>query len=112
MQAVGKANNIGNKGLTYARSYGASGLRASARSFETLRGDIFTCQYAAEVLKTAQPLPLLKGAIVRMTEIASYIFTEENMEFAVHGSPKKFDLLQLKLELLCNSLKNNNSRYA
>lgn len=53
MQAVSKANNIGNKGLQYARSYSASGLKASARSYEMLRGDIFTCQYAAEVLKTA-----------------------------------------------------------
>ena len=43
MEAVSKANNIGNKGLQYARSYSASGLRASSRSFESLRGDIFLC---------------------------------------------------------------------
>jgi Zn-dependent M16 (insulinase) family peptidase len=47
-----------------------------------------------------------------MTEIASFIFREENLEFAIHGSPKKFDLIQMKLELLLNSIKNNNSRYA
>lgn len=43
MRAVHKANNIGNNGLQYAKSYSSSGLRASARSFETLRGDIFMC---------------------------------------------------------------------
>lgn len=46
-----------------------------------------------------------------MTEIASYIFREENLEFSVHGSRKKFDLIQLKLELLLNSIKNDNSRF-
>lgn len=46
-----------------------------------------------------------------MTEIASYVFREENLEFSVHGSKKKFELIQLKLELLMNSLKNENSRY-
>lgn len=46
-----------------------------------------------------------------MTEIASYVFREENLEFSVHGSQKKFALIQLKLELLLNALKNENSRY-
>lgn len=46
-----------------------------------------------------------------MTEIASYVFREENLEFAVHGSKAKFPLIKLKLELLLNSIKNNNSRY-
>ena len=112
MESVNKANNIGNKGLQYARSYSASGLKAYARSYEDLRNDIFFCQYAATVLKTAQPLPLLKDAILNMTEIASYIFREENLEFAIHGSPKKFDVIQMKLELMLNSIKNNNSRYS
>jgi hypothetical protein len=56
-------------------------------------------------------MPMLKDAILNMTEIASYIFREENLEFAVHGSPKKFELIQMKLELLLNAVKNNNSRY-
>ena len=63
------------------------------------------------MLKTAQPLPLLKDAIHQMSEIASYVFTEENMEFAVHGNAKKFDVIQMKLELLLNALKNENSNY-
>lgn len=53
----------------------------------------------------------MKDAIYQMTEIASYIFREENLEFSVHGSRKKFDLIQLKLELLLNSIKNDNSRF-
>ena len=47
MESINKANNIGNQGLQYARSYSASGLKAYARSFEKLRSDIFFCQYAA-----------------------------------------------------------------
>lgn len=43
MESVNKANNIGNKGLQYARSYSASGLKAYARSYEDLRNDIFFC---------------------------------------------------------------------
>jgi len=93
MESINKANNIGNQGLQYARSYSASGLKAYARSFEKLRSDIFFCQYAAQVLGTSQPLPLLKDAILYMTEIASYIFREENLEFAVHGKKGKFDLI-------------------
>ena len=46
-----------------------------------------------------------------MTEIASYIFREENIEFSVHGNKKKFELIKLKLDLLLNALKNENSRY-
>ena len=57
MESINKANNIGNRGLQYATSYGSSGLRAHARSFESLRSDIFFCQYAAEILKTTNPLP-------------------------------------------------------
>lgn len=53
MGSINKANNIGNKGLAYAGSYSASGLKAYARSFEGLRSDIFFCQYAAQVLGTA-----------------------------------------------------------
>lgn len=33
------------------------------------------------------------------------------MEIAVHGNKKKFQLLQMKLELLLNQIKNENSRY-
>jgi hypothetical protein len=54
---------------------------------------------------------MLKDAIHSMTEIASHVFREENLEIAVHGSKDKFDLVQLKLELLLNSIKNENSRY-
>ena len=46
-----------------------------------------------------------------MTEIASYIFREENIEFSVHGNQKKFSLIKLKLEMLMNSMKNENSRF-
>jgi len=63
------------------------------------------------VLKTAQPLPLLKDAIHRMTDIASHLFREENMEIAIHGSKSKFPLIQMKVELLLNAIKNQNSRY-
>ena len=111
MESINKANNIGNKGLEYASSYAQSGIKAFARSFESLRSDVFFCQYAAEVLKTANPLPILKDAIINMTEIASYIFREENIEFSVHGNQKKFSLIKLKLEMLMNSMKNENSRF-
>lgn len=111
MESINKANNIGNRGLEYASSYAQSGIKAFARSFESLRSDVFFCQYAAEVLKTSSPLPILKDAIIHMTDIASYLFREENIEFSVHGNQKKFPLIKLKLELLLNSLKNENSRF-
>jgi Zn-dependent M16 (insulinase) family peptidase len=47
-----------------------------------------------------------------MTEIASHLFREENLEIAIHGNPAKFPLIQMKLELLLNALKNENSRYS
>lgn len=111
MESISKANNIGNRGLQYARSYAASGLKAHARSFESLRRDIFFCQYAAEVLKTTQPKPMLSNAIGHMTDIAAHIFTEENLEIAVHGNASKFPLIQMKIEMMLNALKNHNSMY-
>jgi len=47
-----------------------------------------------------------------MTEIASHIFREENLEIAIHGTKSKFPKIQLKIELLLNTLKNSNSRYS
>lgn len=46
-----------------------------------------------------------------MTEIAAHVFREENLEIAVHGSKSKFNLIELKLEMLFNALKNENSLY-
>lgn len=46
MESVNKAQNMGNKGLDYGRSYSNSGLKAFAKSFELLNSDIFFCQYA------------------------------------------------------------------
>ena len=86
MGSISKANNIGANGLRYAMSYSSSGLKAFARSYETLRRDIFFCQYSANMLNTSQPLPLLTDAIQTMTEIASFIFREENLEISVHGN--------------------------
>ena len=64
------------------------------------------------MLNTSSPLPILNDAIQNMTEIASHIFREENLEIAIHGNKDKFDLIQLKLEMLLNSMKNENSRYS
>lgn len=69
-------------------------MKAFARSFETLRSDIFFCQYAAEILKTSNPLSVLKDAIYQMTEIASYVFREENLEIAIHGNKNRFELIK------------------
>jgi hypothetical protein len=46
MEAVSKAQNMGNKGLEYGRSYSSGGLKAFAKSYETLNSDIFFCQFA------------------------------------------------------------------
>jgi hypothetical protein len=72
---------------------------------------VFFCQYAAEILKTSNPLPILKDAIYNLSEIASFVFREENMEVAVHGSKTKFPLIELKLEMMMNQIKNENSRW-
>ena len=43
MESVTKANNMGNNGLEYGRSYCNGGLKAFAKSFEALNSDIFFC---------------------------------------------------------------------
>ena len=48
---------------------------------------------------------------MHLTEIASYVFTEENIEFAVHGNKAKFELILMKLEMLVNNIRNQNSRF-
>lgn len=111
MESVDKAANMGNKGLEYGRSYSNSGLKAFAKSFEHLNSDIFFCQFAQQILSTSDPTSILRDAVIHLTEIASYVFTEHNIEFAVHGNKNKFELLMLKLELLVNSMSKNNSRF-
>ena len=69
MGSINKSNNIGNKGLEYATSYGCSGLRAHARSFESLRSDMFFCQYASKVKELESPA-ILDDAIQIMKEIS------------------------------------------
>lgn len=46
-----------------------------------------------------------------MTDIASFVFRQENLEFCVHGNRKKFAIIEAKLELLVNAIKNDNSRF-
>jgi len=77
--SIGLANNIGNRGLQYARSYSASGIKQHARSFESLENDIFLSQFGKKDDD-------IKEAIEKMAEIASYLLREENLEIAVHGS--------------------------
>lgn len=103
---------MGNKGLQYGRSYANSGLRAHAKSYEELNSDIFFCQFAQEILSTTQPKAVIHDAVIHMTEIASHVFTEQNLEFAVHGNKRKFELIKMKLELLLNKIKNENSRFS
>jgi Zn-dependent M16 (insulinase) family peptidase len=103
---------MGNKGLEYGRSYANSGLKAFAKSFEELNSNIFFCQYAQELLSTSKPHDLLRDAIINLTHIASYVFTEQNLEFAIHSKKEKFNLIQMKLEMLLNQIKNENSRYS
>ena len=50
-------------------------------------------------------------AVINLTEIASYAFRQENIEFAVHSNKSKFNLIALKLELLLYNIKNEYSRY-
>lgn len=93
-------------------SYSNSGLRAHCKSFEALNSDMFFCQLGQEMLKTTNPRPVIQDAVMNLTEIASYLFREESLEFAVHGSQSKFSLIEFKLEMLLNQMKNNNSRYS
>lgn len=79
MESVSKAQNIGNHGLEYAKSYANSGLRAHAKSFEQLNGDMFFCQFAQEILSTTNPRPVIMDSVINLTEIASYLFREDNM---------------------------------
>lgn len=55
---------------------------------------------------------MLSNAIEHMTDIAAHIFTEENLEIAVHGNASKFPLIQMKIEMMLNALKNHNSMYS
>jgi len=52
---------------------------------------MFLCQFAAKALNDTGSQPLLNDAIIKMSDIASYIFCEENLEIAVHGGREQFD---------------------
>jgi Zn-dependent M16 (insulinase) family peptidase len=97
--AIGLANNLGNRGLQYARSYSASALKPHARAFESLENDIFLCQFVKK-----DEGEMMKEAIEKMGEIASYVLREENMEIAVHGSTNQFADIQSHLESLLKSM--------
>ena len=45
-------------------------------------------------------------AIINLTDIASFAFREENLEFAIHSKKNKFNLIAMKLELLLYNMKN------
>ena len=71
---------------------------------------MFFCQFAQQILGNTNPLPLIQDVIINRTEIASYLFREENIEFAIHGNKKKAKLMEMKLEMMLNQMKNENSR--
>jgi Zn-dependent M16 (insulinase) family peptidase len=112
MGSVNKANSIGSDGLRYGMSYAQSGLRSHAALYEDLKSDIFFCQFAAEVLKTSDPAGILNDAIYHLTDIASYAFNKDTIAISVHGKKDKFDLIQVKIEMMLNQIKNENSRYS
>ena len=107
--SVAIANNIGNNSLNYGISYANSGLRRYALNSESLTSDLFTCQLGTEVLKTSNPKVIYNDLIINLTELASHLFREENMSFAVTGDQKGFELMNLKLEMLVNAIRNDNS---
>lgn len=109
MSSVEKANELGNKSLEYGLSYADSGIKNYALQYEKLRGDIFYCQLASEILKTSNPSEILDDLIFNLTDIASYIFTKENIEISVTGDKKNFPLVEAEIELLLNKIKYNNS---
>ena len=93
MGSINKSNGIGNKGLEYATSYGTSGLRAHAWSYESLRSDMFFVQYANRV-KESESDAIVADAIDSMQQISQYLFRDGNIEFAVHTDSKKFDKVE------------------
>ena len=103
------ANNIGNNSLNYGISYANSGLRKYALNSESLTSDLFTCQLGTEVLKTSNPKVIYNDLIINLTDLASHLFREENMSFAVTGDQQRFELMNLKLEMLVNAIRNENS---
>lgn len=94
MNSVEKANEIGNKSLEYGYSYSQACLKQYASIYEKLNSDIFYCQYASEILKTSNPKLILDDLIINLTEIASYLFTEENIEISVTGDQSQFNLME------------------
>jgi presequence protease len=104
------ANNIGNNSLGYGMSYANSGLKQYARRNENFSSDLFLCQLGAEVIKTSNPASIYHDLIVNYTDLASYLFREENITFAVTGDKKKFQLVELKLQMILNAICNENSR--
>jgi presequence protease len=111
MSSVEKANELGNKSLEYGLSYAESGIKKYALQFEKLSGDIFYCQLASELMKSSDPSFILDDLIVNLTEIASHVFTEQNIEISVTGDKKNFTLIEAEIQLFLNALKMNNSRY-
>ena len=74
LESVNKAQQIGLKGLEYAISYANGGLKNFAKSFEQLNSDIFFCQFAQQLISTANPKAYIMDAVLNLTEIASYAF--------------------------------------
>jgi len=47
--AIHLANNMGAKGMQYAKSYSSAGLKAHAEGYEALSGDVFFCEFDKHV---------------------------------------------------------------
>ena len=108
MGSVTKANNIGNEGLTYGMSFANSGIRRISSFCERLQADLYFCNYAAEILKTADPTELLHELITNLTELTLFIFRDGNFSVSIHGEKAKFPLVEMQLQLLVNAIKMEN----
>ena len=62
--------------------------------YEKLGSDVFYCQYATEILKTSNPKFILQDLIENLTDIGSFLFTEENIEISITGDKTKFNLME------------------
>ena len=112
IKTVEKSNNLTSKGLEYALSYSASGLKSFASQFELLRSDLFICKLAQELINTGEKSTRLDEVKRALGRIMEELTKNSGIEISVHGQDKNglFDKLNAHLNKMWTTVgKNNNN---
>ena len=107
-KSIDLANDLSENELKYAREQASSVLRPNKLIYNQYTQELEIMKLGSEILKTSDSKKIIGRVIEEMVLIHNSLFIKENLSFSVHGDKKILGIIENKISLLCNAIKNEN----